>query len=33
MTVTNIHKDPKALTMTVTAELNATVERSWQLWA
>jgi uncharacterized protein YndB with AHSA1/START domain len=33
MTVKTVHKDPKALTMTVTAELDATVERSWQLWA
>ncbi len=33
MTVKSIQKDPKALTMTVTAELDATVERSWQLWA
>ncbi len=32
MTVTHVHKDPKALTMTITAELDATVERSWQLW-
>jgi len=33
MTVTNVHKDPEALTMTVTAELDATVDRAWQLWA
>lgn len=33
MTVTNVQKDPKALTMTITAELDATVERSWELWA
>ena len=33
MTVTSVRKDPDALTMTVTAELDATVERSWQLWA
>jgi uncharacterized protein YndB with AHSA1/START domain len=33
MTVTNVHKDPKALTMTITAEFDASVERSWQLWA
>ena len=32
MTV-NVHKDPQALTMTVTTELDATVERAWQLWA
>ena len=33
MTVTNVHKDPEALTMAITAELDATVERAWQLWA
>jgi len=33
MTVTSIHKDPQALTMTVTADLDATVERAWLLWA
>jgi uncharacterized protein YndB with AHSA1/START domain len=33
MTVTNVHKDPDALTMTITAELDASVERAWQLWA
>ena len=33
MTVTSVHKDPEALTMTITAELDATVERAWQLWA
>ena len=33
MTVTSVHKDPKALTMKITAELDATVERAWQLWA
>ncbi|HUR49911.1 MAG TPA: SRPBCC domain-containing protein [Acidimicrobiales bacterium] len=33
MTVTNVVKDPEALTMKVTAELDATVERAWQLWA
>ena len=33
MTVKSVQKDPKALTMTITAELDATVERSWQLWA
>ena len=30
---TTITKDPKALTMTVTTELAATVERGWQLLA
>ena len=33
MTVTSIHKDPEALTMAIVAELDATVERAWQLWA
>ena len=33
MTVTNVHKDPEALTMTITSELDAAVERVWQLWA
>ena len=33
MTVTNIEKDPQALTMTVTAEFDAPVERVWNLWA
>ncbi len=31
--VTSIRKDPEALTMEITAELDATVERAWQLWA
>lgn len=33
MTVTAVHKDPDALTMTLTAEFDATVERVWDLWA
>ena len=33
MTVTNVHKDPEALTMDITVELDASVERAWQLWA
>jgi uncharacterized protein YndB with AHSA1/START domain len=33
MTVTAVTKDPVALTMTVTAEFNASLERVWQLWA
>ena len=33
MTVTSIRKDPETLTMTITAELGAGVERAWQLWA
>lgn len=33
MTVTAVHKDPEALTMTITSEFPATPERVWQLWA
>ncbi|HTN81331.1 MAG TPA: SRPBCC domain-containing protein [Acidimicrobiales bacterium] len=33
MTVKDVTKDPKALTMRITAELDATIERCWQLWA
>ena len=33
MTVTAVRKDPKALTMTLTAEFDASPERVWQLWA
>jgi uncharacterized protein YndB with AHSA1/START domain len=33
MSVTSVEKDLAALTMTVTADLDATVERAWQLWA
>jgi uncharacterized protein YndB with AHSA1/START domain len=33
MTVTNVHKDTEKLTMTMTVELDASVERAWQLWA
>ncbi|HXX60638.1 MAG TPA: SRPBCC domain-containing protein [Candidatus Sulfotelmatobacter sp.] len=33
MTVTAVHKDPVALTLTVTAEFEASPERVWQLWA
>lgn len=33
MTVTAVHKDPAALTMTLTAEFDASPERVWQLWA
>ena len=33
MTVTNVHKDPEKLTMTMTVELDTTIERAWQLWA
>jgi uncharacterized protein YndB with AHSA1/START domain len=30
---TTVDKDPAAATMTITTELDATVERTWQLWA
>jgi uncharacterized protein YndB with AHSA1/START domain len=33
MSVTNVHKEPEALRMTITTQLAATAERSWQLWA
>ena len=33
MTITNVEKDLEALTMTVKADLDATVERASQLWA
>ena len=33
MTVTNIHKDPENLTMTMTVDFDAGVERVWQMWA
>lgn len=33
MTITSVHKDPEALTMTLTVELDATPERAWQLLA
>ncbi len=33
MTVTAVHKDPDALTMTVQAEFDASPERVWQLWS
>ena len=33
MTVTVVRKDPETLTMTLTAEFDATPERVWDLWA
>jgi uncharacterized protein YndB with AHSA1/START domain len=33
MTVTAVRKDPQALTMTVTAEFDASPARVWELWA
>ena len=32
MTVTNVHKDPETLTMTVVSEFDAPIERVWQVW-
>ena len=33
MSVISVENDPQSLTMTVMADLDATVERAWQLWA
>lgn len=33
MTVTKVEKNPKALSMTLTAEFDASADRVWQLWA
>ncbi|MBI1351308.1 MAG: SRPBCC domain-containing protein [Actinomycetales bacterium] len=33
MSVTSVAKDLEALTMTVTAEYDVSVDRAWQLWA
>ncbi len=33
MTVTEVRKDTDALSMTITAEFDASPERVWQLWA
>jgi uncharacterized protein YndB with AHSA1/START domain len=32
MTVTTIAKDPQALTMTITSEFDAPIQRVWSLW-
>ena len=32
MTVTNVIQDPEQLTLTVTSEFGATVDRVWQMW-
>lgn len=32
MTVTNVHRDVDALTMTITAEFDAPIARAWKLW-
>jgi uncharacterized protein YndB with AHSA1/START domain len=33
VSTTTVHKDPENLTMTVVTDLDATVERAWELWA
>ena len=33
MIVATVRKDPEALNMTIISELDATVERAWQLWS
>lgn len=33
MTVTDVRKDPEGLTMTITSEFAAPVDRVWDLWA
>ena len=33
MTVTNVEKNIEALTLTITADLGAPIDRAWQLWA
>ena len=33
MSVTSIHKDAEALTKTITADFDESVERVWQVWA
>jgi uncharacterized protein YndB with AHSA1/START domain len=33
VTVTAVRKDPDALTMTITAEFEASLDRVWQLWS
>ena len=33
MSVTSVRKDPATLTMTITSEFAAPVDRVWQLWA
>ncbi len=33
MTITSVQKDPTTLTLVVTAEFQAPIERVWQLWS
>jgi uncharacterized protein YndB with AHSA1/START domain len=32
MTVTSVHKDPKAMTLTISAEFDAPISRVWEMW-
>lgn len=32
MTVKSVHKDPEALTMSITCEFDASIGRVWQMW-
>jgi uncharacterized protein YndB with AHSA1/START domain len=32
MSVTSVHKDPEAMTMTIVSEFDAPIGRVWQLW-
>jgi uncharacterized protein YndB with AHSA1/START domain len=32
MTVTDVHKDPDTLTMTISAEFDAPIDKVWHLW-
>lgn len=32
MTVTSVHKDPEAMTMTIAAEFDAPIGRVWEMW-
>jgi uncharacterized protein YndB with AHSA1/START domain len=32
MTVTSVHKDSEALTMTINAQFDAPIERVWEMW-
>lgn len=33
MTVKSVHKNPEALTMSITSEFDASIEQVWQMWA
>ena len=32
MTVLSVRKDPEQLSMTITSEFNAPIERVWRMW-